>query len=136
MSAIAAGEGPTVALVESELTRPPTITTMSSTSAAAPISAARAPCRAPGTRTAAEPIAMTIHCISLLAVIQRILCIAPAPINPARHRVPRGDRSLSSRRILAEQVPIEHPRFLLRFEPEPLIQLRPELLVSLDDRVA
>src|SRR5213076_834941 len=116
MSAIAAGEGATLAIVESELTRPPTITTMRSTSAAVPISAARAPCRAPGTRTAAEPIAMTIHCISLLAVIQRIICIALAPSNPARDRLLRDDRSLSSRRVLAEQVPIERACFLLRFE--------------------
>src|SRR6266536_648845 len=136
MSAIAAGEGATVAIVESELTRPPTITTMSSTSAAVPISAARAPCRAPGTRTAAEPIAMTIHCISLLAVIQRILSMERDVCQPGASHLPRDDRSRSLRRVLAEQAPIEGACFLLRFEPEPLVELRAESLVSLNDCLA
>src|SRR5262245_4266449 len=109
MSAIAAGEGATVAIVESELTMPPAITRKSSTSAAVPISAARAPCRATGTRAAAEPIVMTIHCISLLAVIQRILWqTAGRRLSPdTSHSLPRDDRSLCPRRVLAEQAPIE-----------------------------
>src|SRR5207244_6795718 len=59
MSATATGEGATEVAVAGQLTIPPTITTISSTSEAVPINAARSPCRATGTRAATEPVGMT-----------------------------------------------------------------------------
>ena len=53
------GEGATEVAVAGQLTIPPTITTISSTSEAVPINAARSPCRATGTRAATKPVGMT-----------------------------------------------------------------------------
>src|SRR5438552_19196067 len=98
MSATAAAEGSTVPVVAGQLTIPPTITTISSTSEAVPINAARSPCRATGTRAATEPVGITpkpYHLIRCNPVDTRHEGEArhakPVPVAPAtaRRQVPR-----------------------------------------------
>src|SRR5215211_341360 len=83
MSASATGDGAKEAERVGQLTIPPTITTIRNTSETVPMSAARNPCRATGTRAATEPAVMIrrlYHHFNGNTVDQRLTRILPTEL--------------------------------------------------------
>ena len=109
-----------------QLTMPPTITTMRNTSEAVPITAARIPCLASGTRAATDPVVIALDYISASTGIQLIRVTA---------NYVTGEAGTTTSGVLTQKASVEEPRLPLGFESELRVELVAEALVALDDRL-
>src|SRR5438034_10990255 len=126
MSASATGDGGKEAERVGQLTIPPTITMIMNTSETVPMSAARNPWRATGTRAATEPAVMTsrlYHRFNVNTVNQRlprisstelVPCIADqaASVDAGRHHEESGSWRL--RELSPRSAPRSDPRSSLK----------------------